>query len=344
MYSVTNGKKKPEGAFDLLKDARARKRQLESQVANDTYGRIKKGDLLFTAYHTIWWASMQARLSPGSLRQYGLSFDRRILPFLGHLTLNEITPEIVQQFVNSLEGLAPSYVAMTYSHLRSLFNSAVAQDFLAQSPCRGIILPRIRRTVKRVLEPSEIALLVDISNQPYRALFSVLGYSGVRIGEALALRRRHINFTTKEIRIEEAWDTNCRIFGIPKTDAGIRTIPMLEVLEKALHEYIVTLKGLRPDDLLFPSPNDKDVPLSYQTIRGVFVRGLETAGLPHVGIHSLRHSFVSVLLSAGVSIPEITNCVGHSDPTVTLRVYSHRLTTMRGASFRRADDLFRSAN
>lgn len=341
VISIIDGVRKPEGAFDLLRDAKALKRRIESQIADGTYGQVERGNITLAEFFVIWWASMQLRLSPGSLKQYGLSWNGRIIPFLGHYRLVDLTPEIIQQFVNSLAGLAPSYARMIFSHLSSALNAAVAQGYLVRTPCHGVILPRIRRNIKPVLEPEEIALLVDIAEGPYRALIALLGYSGVRVGEALATRWRNINFQRHELYIYEAWDTNSRIFIVPKTAAGVRTIPALSILEEELLNYRETCRNSDPNALLFPSPGDPNQPLSYQTFRGAFVRALKTVGLPEVGVHDLRHAFTSTLIASGVSIAEISNALGHSDPVVTLRVYSHRIRAGRGEGFRRADDMFK---
>lgn len=81
LFSMIDGVKQSEGAFDLLKDLKARKRLLEAQLAAGTYGKTSGEDLLFLSFLKIWWESKKKTLSPGALRQYELSFRRRILPF-----------------------------------------------------------------------------------------------------------------------------------------------------------------------------------------------------------------------------------------------------------------------
>jgi integrase len=341
VWSVIDGVKRSEGAFDLMRDARARKRAVESAIADGTYGQDERANILFKDFWVILWEIFLNTLSPGALRQYGLSYRIRFLPFFGHLRLSQITPETVQAFVNSLGGLSPSYIYMIFGHFRSAMNTAVAQGYINRSPCRGIRLPRLRKTVKPMLEPSEVMRLVDITDFPNRALFALLGFSGIRIGEALALRRRHIKLERRDIRIEESWCTNTRQFKPPKTAAGLRTVDMLGVLESVLREYFESLGDIEPDSLLFPSPDNPEQPVSYQTIHGNFRKALAAAGLPAVTIHSLRHSFASVILASGVSINVLARNLGHSDPSITLRVYSHLLKEGLAEGLERADNLFR---
>lgn len=88
LFSMIDGVKQSEGAFDLLKDLKARKRLLEAQLASGTYGKTNGEDLLFLVFFKIWWESKKKTLSPGALRQYELSYRRRILPFSGRCGLS----------------------------------------------------------------------------------------------------------------------------------------------------------------------------------------------------------------------------------------------------------------
>lgn len=81
LYSMIGGVKRSEGAFDRMKDLRARKRLLEAQLAAGTYGMNDRGDTAFLVFFTTWWATKKNTLSPGALYQYELSFRKLILPF-----------------------------------------------------------------------------------------------------------------------------------------------------------------------------------------------------------------------------------------------------------------------
>lgn len=229
---------------------------------------------------------------------------------------------------------------MIYGHLRSCLNAAVAQDFLPRTPCRGIDLPRLRKTAKPRLEPSQIAILIDITDFPYRALFALLAYSGIRIGEALALRRRGVDLVRLLLYIDSNWNINTRELGLPKSDAGIRHVDVLPVLRDVLADYFTT-RNFDPDDLLFPSPDNPKNPVSYQTFHGVFSRALKASGLPHVTPHSLRHGYASAMLASGASINVVMRNLGHSNPSVTFRTYAHEIREGQGQWIDRADDLFK---
>jgi integrase len=93
-------------------------------------------------------------------------------------------------------------------------------------------------------------------------------------------------------------------------------------------------------DLLFPSPEVDGQPLSYNTVFGVYKRCLAFLELPPVTLHSLRHTFASTMLAAGVPITTLARNLGHATPDITLRIYSHEIFEGLGESLERAEKLF----
>jgi integrase len=259
------------------------------------------------------------------------------------MRINEISPQNVQKFIGTLGRLSPGYVRTIYSHLRAMMNSAAKRDDIAKTPCIDINLPGIQRADLHYLEPSEVRLLIDAMNWPYRALFGILGLTGIRVGEALALRMKNVDFLRKEISIEDAWDINARIFHEPKTGAGLRKVGIMSPLVDLLQQYFEHYPMNDRNSLLFPSPTKPGQPVSYNTICGVFKKRLKKIGLPDVTIHSLRHSFASILLSVGVSVNTLARHLGHSSPDITYRIYAHEISENLGDGLERASQLFGAA-
>ena len=123
----------------------------------------------------------------------------------------------------------------------------------------------------------------------------------------------------------------------PKTKAGIRTISIP-------HEVVMLLKSWKlqcpPGDLVFPASDGRPMRRSTVYLRG-FVPALTAAKLRTVRLHSLRHSFASALIMAGAPLTEVSHLLGHSNPSITLKVYSHWFKgTDSGASDRIAAAMF----
>ena len=338
-----DGVKKSEGAYDLKKDARARKRILEGQLANDTYGQQEKENPLFCDYFQEWWEGKSASLKPSPRIAYYGSFKRYILPYFGKMRMNDITPQDVQRFVNTLKRLAASYVGTIHSHFRVMMNTAAKRGDIAKTPCIDIDLPGTHRGDLYYLEPSEIWFLIDEMNWPYKALFSILALTGMRVGEALALQVKNIDLKRKEIRIERRWDIKVREYGDPKSGAGIRKVDVMNPLADILKQYFECYPITGRDSLLFPSPTKPGQPVSYNTICGVFKRNLKKADLPNVTIHSLRHSFASTVLSVGVSVNTLARHLGHSSPDITYKKYAHEISENLGDGLERASQLYSAA-
>lgn len=194
---VRSGKKRwSHGGFDRLRDAKAQKRLLEAQIANGTYGKINEGTQLFSKFHARWWSSKKKSLAPGGARQYETSFRLRILPFFSNFHLEEVTTAVVQDFVDSMGDLSPSYAHTVYAHFRTCIRNALELGYVERNPCVGVILPHLEKTLQQRLEPSQARALVDKAAYPGKALFAILVYAGMRIGEALALRLKDTRLQT----------------------------------------------------------------------------------------------------------------------------------------------------
>jgi integrase len=146
-------------------------------------------------------------------------------------------------------------------------------------------------------------------------------FSGARIGEALALRWRDVDLAGGRLTIRES-----------KTDAGVRQSDLLPVLREELATHKATTRLSAPDDLVFPTETGN--PQNPSNVRNRYLAGaveratqrLEEHGLAPLpdGLtpHSLRRTFISLLLAIGEDVPYVMRQVGHSDPKVTLAIYA----------------------
>jgi integrase len=199
------------------------------------------------------------------------------------------------------------------------------------------MLPRVPRDELDYLKPSEINALLNASPEPERYLFAVLAYSGLRLGEALALRWRDIDFGLGTIRVQRAYSVHGGIQD-PKTASSRRAVPLLPVLVDLLEP-----KRSKPDELLFSKAKDgkKKRPIDPDNARKVFNDAVKAAGLKHVTMHSLRHSYATVMIASGASIKALQRALGHASVHMTLNTYSHLLEESMEEPVLKADSLFR---
>jgi integrase len=158
-------------------------------------------------------------------------------------------------------------------------------------------------------------------------------FTGLRRGELLALRWRHIDLDHKILMVREALEET-RGHGIrfkaPKSRAGRRDITPPDIAVEALREHRkaqlelrlrLGLGKLADDDLLFSKPEGG--PVAPRIFSVDWGRAAAAIGMPDITFHSLRHTHASQLIAAGVDVVTISKRLGHASPNITLGVYSH---------------------
>jgi integrase len=151
--------------------------------------------------------------------------------------------------------------------------------------------------------------------------------TGLRLGELRALRWSDVDRERRVIRVERAYSR--RELKRPKTDAGIRSVPLFASVDQALRHLApraVERGRYAPDELIFATIDGK--PLHESNFnRRVWHPALERAGLGDTGyrFHDLRHTCVSRLVASGADVMLVQAVAGHSNPLITLKRYSHLL-------------------
>lgn len=338
VYITPNGKQRWERAGNARKSAEALLRRRELEIAEGTYGQEVQ-DVLFSQFYEDWFCAKTSALKETTIKSMESSFERHILPYFSDKRLSEITPLLIQDWINQVNNgnnISPATVGKCYRYLRSCLRQAYAWDSIRDNPCKSVVLPRSNHVELEFLEPEELRVLLSEAEEPYKTLYTLLALSGLRLGEALGLAWRHINFTGDFIQVERTW-TFLGCFQSPKTPASRRAVPMLPTLSRVLRERYEELGSPKPDTLLFSY--DGSQPVDQSNVRKDFLATLQRLGLRRVTPHSLRHSFASVMVASGASIKALQRCLGHSSASVTLNTYSHLIQENLGPALLRADEL-----
>ena len=335
VYKKPNGKWRWEAAGRLKKNAESLLRRRETEIAEGRYNE-KPVDTLFSEFYQQWFESKKRSIKVSTAVSIESSFRLHIMPFFGNMHLSEIKPIYIQEWVNNMseKDLAPATVCRCYRYLRSCLRQAYFWELIAENPCRSIILPRINHEELVFLEPHKIATLLEEAHEPARTLFAVLAFTGLRLGEALGLAWKHINFQDGLINVERAW-SSLGIMQEPKTRSSRRAIPISPTLAITLGQHYEREGKPDPEDFLFSY--DGTQPLDQSNVRSEFVATVSRCGFEHVTIHSLRHSLASALLASGASIKALQRCLGHASAMMTLNIYSHLIPEELGESLIRAD-------
>lgn len=188
------------------------------------------------------------------------------------------------------------------------------------NPARGLGLPRpTRRDYVYLTHGQVLALAAEAG--PWRLLVLVLGYTGLRWGEATALRLCDVDLGRRRIDVRRAFSDvgGHVVLGTPKSHLS-RTVPVPRFVAC---EIAAAITCRRPDDLLFTVRGGSVVRLSNWR-RAVFLPARSRAGLSErFRIHDLRHTAASLMIQAGYPPKMLQEIMGHASITTTLDLYGH---------------------
>jgi integrase len=207
--------------------------------------------------------------------------------------------------------------------LGKVLQSAVDWGYTEQNAARGInIGSRGPKTERLYLSARESVKLIASLKEPVRTLVLVAVLTGLRIGELLALRWKHLDLLLGRIQVRETVSEGK--FGTPKTKSSRRDVPISDTVREALLVQRSRSRQTGADDLIFTTP--KQTPLNPKNLLRRQLRPACVAlELPLVSWHSFRHTHATLLGEVGESLKTAQALLGHSDLETTLNVYTHAI-------------------
>jgi integrase len=175
------------------------------------------------------------------------------------------------------------------------------------------------------LTVEQVEALEDAIYDRCRAMVAVQAWSGLRIGELVALRVEDVDFLRKTIRVQYQFaGTDAKVRSEPKTPRSKRTIPVPQFVIDAVAEHLSRCEP-GEDGTLFVTDSGRAWRHDFYGSKK-FKRAVQAAGLPEsTTSHDLRHFCASVCLGAGEPVTTVGNRLGHANPGVTLSTYAHLL-------------------
>jgi integrase len=217
--------------------------------------------------------------------------------------------------------------------LSKALRDATSNDLVTRNVAKQKPAPKVDDNADKVIVQDVPGLVNKLRNWRLGTVAMVAPFTGMRLGEVLALRWNRVDLDAKVVQVREALERT-KAFGIrfklPKSRAGWRDITLPDILVNTLREYRKTMLELRmqvgagklPDDALLFADIEGG-PLSPTAVSTAWADFAESVGIPAVTFHALRHTHASQLIDQGVDIVTISKRLGHAKPDVTLRVYAH---------------------
>ena len=275
---------------------------------------------------------------------YRYRVEHCIVPFLGEYELHDLTLSILQQFVTDLlnpsEGkpLSANTVNGVISVVQNSLKTAFTLGYVEAYDANKIRRPRtVEKKVEcfSVAEQKQIEACIKNSNKLKLYGIIICMYTGLRLGELLALEWKNVDLNACQLTVEKTcyYVNGQRIEDAPKTVNSLRVIPF----PKQLLSLFKTMYKVHESKYVIEANGQ---PVSVHSYQRSFELLLIKLKIPHKGFHSLRHTFATRALECGMDIKTLAEILGHANPTVTLKRYAHSMLEYKVQMMNKLGKLF----
>lgn len=344
-----NGKRDVKYVYGKTEAECKRKlRELIKEIHSSDYISVQKESV--KDYMNSWLVNVkQNQLKPKSYDRLEQTLLYDVYPYIGEIQLQAIKADDIQNMLNELkkDGKAYSTIKKAYDAVNSCFKLGIEKRTVSNNPAVGVIIPNrklfpvqkipfyTQEEAKRLIEQATICWPNGTRRYPLGSFVPLIINTGLRMGELLALKwDEDIDFENKTLTVHKNISLvknrkedpekkyELLLQDSVKTDAGQdRSIPLNEQAINALLD-LKSATGNSP----FVMTTKNETHVSPRNIDRIFRRIAKAAGFEEekiFGVHSLRHTFATLLLSNGVEIKTVSELLGHSDVTITYNTYIH---------------------
>jgi integrase len=325
------------GSYKTKAEAQAALRRILTEIDSGVF--VERTDLRVAEYIiNVWWPAHRPTIRANTAASYDRVITAHILPGLGSVRLQKLTPAMLTGFYGRLSSgedsmrdpLAAKSVRHVHVIIRRALADAVLWGYLSKNPADAAKPPRVEKTkkFKTWTAPQLRRFLDHIAGTGWEALFTLLATTGMRRSEAMGLWWTDIDWDNGRLSIVR---TYLNVGGKPavsepKTGSSARSISLdthtIEVLRihrrQAVEQALASGATMR--EFVFA---DKGIPIKPDRVTRTFTRFSQAAGLPHIRLHDLRHTWATLALRNGVHPKIVQERLGHANISTTLNTYSH---------------------
>jgi integrase len=321
------------------------------EALNEALAALRTGTFVEPSQRTLgvflveeWLPAIRPpKMRPSTWLSYQKNVERHIVPALGRLPLQRLTPAQLAAFYRSLlehgrrdgrGGLAPKTIRNIHGALHAALKDAVRWGYVARNVAAAADLPKGMLPEMHVWSPEQLRAFLDqVRNDRLYAAWLLLATTGMRRGEVAGLRWVDVDLDAGRVsprrpRVVVNYEV---VVSEPKTAKGRRSLALDPATVAALREHRVRqleerlAVGPRWQDsgLVFTWPDGR--PLHPERFSRWFEQHARAAGLPKIRLHDVRHSYATAALAAGIPAKVVSERLGHANIAITMDIYSHVL-------------------
>lgn len=319
------------------------KREAEEWYRDFLMKQSQSCDMKFCDFVTMYLDDMRHRLREHTLINKEYIIKDKLIPYFGEKRINEIRVADIRTWQNTLiqQNFSQTYLKTINNQLSAIFNYAVRYYEPKDNPCRKAgSMGKAKADEMEIWTKEEFQQFLDclMDKRISWLAFQILFWTGIRIGELLALTFADVDLDGKIITINKSYQRlkGKDIITRPKTPRSNRKVNIPQFLVEDIQDY--------KESLYDPQPSDRVIPVAKTFLEKEMQRGMKLSGMKKIHIHSLRHSHASLLIEMGFSPKEIAERLGHENIETTLNTYSHLYPDKQERLADRLDQFYNEAD
>lgn len=306
------------------------------------------GDTLIADFCAYYLYARDPGIAENTYDTWDRTIRNHICPHIGHLTFNQLTLQHIDDLYQHLYLRKYKYATIekVYTTLRGILKKAVQLGCLDDTFYGKLERParpkdELNPGPPKACSPALAKYILRCADQipvKWRLFINLLIDTGMRRGECEALQWTDIDFATGIIRVSKSVGYSKRkgVYAGPPKSRKVRTI---DVSDNTMGILLLHYAHRESDTWLFPQRGNAETPMHPSTATAYLRKFSNRFGTGSISPHMLRHTFASIAITSGADIESVSEILGHSDASITLRVY----TTSNDEAKRKANELRRKA-
>ena len=344
-FSIYVGKDSSTGKSILIRKSslkslkEAREAYLKAELAIETgeYKPFNERRLKLSEVIEMWLEVYRPTVKESTFATTKRIINDHVVKVLGNIYLDKLTVIQCQKAVNQWLRDGPGTYKKYIFYTSDVIDYAIKLEIINKNPMKNVVRPKVKNVHKEFTnfytkeELKKFLMYAEKYNQKAFTLFRLLAYTGLRRGEALALKWSDIDFKENVLSVKRTLTkglNNKVIVQTPKTSSSYRKIAIDKSTANILKQWQqeqrkqAVIISITSDQVIF-NRGVENKPLSEGAIVNWNKVICEKAGLRRITIHGFRHTNASLLFEAGVSMKDVQTRLGHKSIKTTMDIYTH---------------------